>query len=364
MRGNRNVRAVGLGRDRAHGAQSRVGAERGEGFHFGAARAAYSPRLLEHARQRPATAVAPLRHVVVAAGCEQSRKTAKSGRVVGACLLDGLPHRRRMGELEQRVEIATGHEQIRASVRLLAGVVLDKALRTAIAGDDFVDAYLADASSGHVAQILLERNAESCELAGIDVGERLREPVTIRCDRLARPADAERALDSHRPKREQAFPGADRVVEAERREAGEHRVTCVDRKLVRPTFRNAFRVVDERMADGFRGDERMRRNASEQMVLAADSESVRVVRADQRIGRDEIAIAGDRRRFIVVAGEAIAFERGEPAGDLGTRRVIVRGPITRRAAMHIDDASGWHREFGRCRGFSASAQSPVASRTR
>src|SRR6185503_20749041 len=51
VRRDGNVAAVGLGRCRAHGAQRGVGAERDEGFHFGAARAADTPRLLEHARQ-------------------------------------------------------------------------------------------------------------------------------------------------------------------------------------------------------------------------------------------------------------------------------------------------------------------------
>ena len=249
----------------------------------------------------------------------------------------------RMAEREQGVEIAAGHEKIRASVHLLAVVVQHEALRTAIAGDELVDANLANAPRRHVAQVLFERRAELRELVGIHVGERLRERIAIRCDRLARSSDAERAFDSHRPERQQAFTGTKRVVQAESRETREHGAACVYRELVRPSLRHALRVVDERMADGFRRDERVRRNASEQLVLAADPESVRGVRANQRVGRDEIAIAGCRRAFIVVPGEAIAFEHGEPAGDCGAGRVIVRRTLARGAAMNIDHACRWHR---------------------
>jgi hypothetical protein len=97
---------------------------------------------------------------------------------------------------------------------------------------------------------------------------------------------------------------------------------------------------DERVGDRLRADERVWNDAPEKIVLAVDAERVRVLDADDRAGRHDIAVNGAAVFAVVLAAERIALECRQPAGEVRARCVVVRGALARLPAVHDYFARG------------------------
>ena len=240
-----------------------------------------------------------------------------------------------MIDREQRVEVTAYNQQRRSAVDDRAVIVLGHALRAAIARNEIAHANLADAVGGHVRKVLFEADAVFAKLVCVDIDERTLQCCSIANHDLATATDSERTLDANRSLVEEAQPGAACIFDAEGGESVEHGRLNLTTERDRPAVRCARIGVDERMTDRLRCGEWLRHDTAEYVVLAANSERARMVDADQRARRHEIAMGCRARGTVVLSDEPIALQRGEAARDLRAGRVIVRRTVARFAT--VDD---------------------------
>ena len=98
----------------------------------------------------------------------------------------------------------------------------------------------------------------------------------------------------------------------------EHSALHLMGECIGPALRGIGIRLDERMGDGLGCDERIRHDATEEIVLSCDAKPGRLLNAHQRVARDEIDPTGVTSRGVVFACIVKAHQGSESLGDLGS----------------------------------------------